>query len=97
MSSGGANGSGLAFLAQLPANLQAIFVNGFNHAFTIAIANSMWLGVGAAVVAVVATFFLKEIPLRTTLGAQAPSAQAQGAPEAERGARPAFRPETAQD
>jgi len=97
VSSGGANGSGLAFLAQLPANLQAVFVNGFNHAFTIAIANSMWLGVGAAVVAVVATFFLKEIPLRTTLGAQAPSAQAQGAPEAERGARPAFRPETAQD
>ena len=97
VSSGGANGSGLAFLAQLPANLQAIFVNGFNHAFTIAIANSMWLGVGAAVVAVVATFFLKEIPLRTTLGAQAPSAQPQGAPEAERGARPAFRPETAQD
>ncbi|HEY3071673.1 MAG TPA: MDR family MFS transporter [Candidatus Limnocylindrales bacterium] len=97
VSSGGANGSGLAFLAQLPANLQAVFVNGFNHAFTIAIANSMWLGVGAAVIAVVATFFLKEIPLRTTLGAQAPSAQAQGAPEAERGARPAFRPETAQD
>jgi EmrB/QacA subfamily drug resistance transporter len=92
VSSGGGSGSGLAFLAQLPPNLQAVFVNGFNHAFTIAIANSMWLGVGAAIVAVIASFFLKEIPLRTTLGAQA-----TGSREAERGGRPSLRPETARD
>jgi len=92
VSAGGGSGSGLAFLSQLPADLQAVFTNGFNQAFTIAIANSMWLGVGAAVLAVVASFFLEEIPLRTTLGARA-----TGNREAERAARPTFRPEAARD
>ena len=36
---------------------------------TIAIANSIWLGVVASVVALGTAFFLKEIPLRTTHGA----------------------------
>lgn len=58
------------FLAQLPAQLQAIFVEGFHSAFTIAIANSMWLGVGATVLALVATVFLREIPLRHTIGSE---------------------------
>ncbi len=62
-------GSVLDFLAQLPAQLQAIFVEGFHSAFTLAIANSMWLGVAATGLALVATLFLREIPLRQTLGA----------------------------
>jgi EmrB/QacA subfamily drug resistance transporter len=66
---GGANP--LDFLSQLPAELQAAFVNGFHSAFTIAIANSVWLGVGAGVVAIFASLALHEIPLRRTMGPQA--------------------------
>lgn len=61
----------LAFLSQLPAELQAAFVNGFHSAFTIAIGNSIWLGVGAGIVAVLASLALHEIPLRRTTGPQA--------------------------
>ncbi len=60
--------SALGFLAQLPSQLQALFLQGFHSAFTIAIANSMWLGVGATVAAFVATLFLHEIPLRAHHG-----------------------------
>jgi len=42
----------------------------FHSAFTLAIGQSMWLGVGAAALAVLATLFLREIPLRQTLGPQ---------------------------
>ncbi len=41
-------GNPLAFVSQLPAQAQQIFVQGFHQAFTIALANSMYLGVGAA-------------------------------------------------
>jgi EmrB/QacA subfamily drug resistance transporter len=57
---------GAAFLAQIPPQFQAVFVEGFHKALTISIANSVWLGVAAAVVALIAAFALKEIPLRTT-------------------------------
>ena len=60
----------LAFVTQLPATTSSRSSPGFHDAFTIAIANSMLLGVAAAVVAVVAALFVREIPLRTTLGAQ---------------------------
>ena len=63
--------------AAIPAEFQAIFIDGFHRALTIAIANSIWLGVGAAIIAVVSALFLKEIPLRTTHGATAPAAAAQ--------------------
>jgi len=72
------------FLAQLPAQLQAIFVEGFHSAFTIAIANSMWLGVAAGGLALVATLFLREIPLRQTLGATEDKAMADAAAATER-------------
>jgi hypothetical protein len=82
-------GDPLAFVSQLPVQLQGIFVQGFHQALTIAIANSMILGVGAAAVSVVVAFFLKEIPLRTSSGAQA--AAAKPAPEkAVVGATPAL-------
>jgi EmrB/QacA subfamily drug resistance transporter len=61
-------------LAQIPPEFQAIFIDGFHRALTIAIANSIWLGVAAALIAVVSALFLKEIPLRTTLGARSPAA-----------------------
>src|SRR6185503_6825707 len=57
------------FLSQIPAQFQPIFIDGFNRAFTIAIANSIWLGVAASAIALIAAFALKEIPLRTTRGA----------------------------
>jgi EmrB/QacA subfamily drug resistance transporter len=63
-------GDPLAFVTSLPVQVQGLFIQGFHQAFTIAIANSMILGVGAAAVSVVVAFFLKEIPLRTSSGAQ---------------------------
>jgi hypothetical protein len=38
----------------------------------------MWLGVGASAIAVIAVLLLREIPLRRTTGAPAPSAAADG-------------------
>jgi len=71
-------GSGTSFLSQVPAQFQPIYLDGFHQALTISIANSVWLGVAMAVVALVAAFALKEIPLRTanraaTAPASAPS------------------------
>ncbi|HEY8870992.1 MAG TPA: MDR family MFS transporter [Candidatus Limnocylindrales bacterium] len=70
LTSVGSGNSGLQFLHQIPAQFQPIFLNGFHSAFTLAIGQSMWLGVGAAALAVLATLFLREIPLRQTLGPQ---------------------------
>ncbi len=64
---GGSNAGFGQFLAQLPAQMQQVFVHGFNDAFSIALANSMWIGVGAAVLALLATFVLREVPLRSTM------------------------------
>src|SRR4051794_11603130 len=50
--SGGSNP--LEFVQSLPPATQQIFITGFHDAFTIAIANAMYLGVAAAAVAVVA-------------------------------------------
>ena len=57
-------GSGPDFLAQVPAEFQAIFIDGFNRAFSIALANSMWVGVAAMAVATVSVLLLREHPLR---------------------------------
>ena len=64
------SGDPLAFLTQLPAQLQQVFIQGFHQAFTIALANSMLLGVGAAVLAVVVSLLLREVPLRGHFGAE---------------------------
>jgi len=64
------NGDPLAFVSQLPAQFQPAFIQGFHQAFTIALANSMLLGVGAAVLAVIASLLLKELRLRTHVGAE---------------------------
>jgi EmrB/QacA subfamily drug resistance transporter len=73
-------GGGASFLSQIPAQFQPIFLDGFHRALTLSIANSIWLGVAAAGVALVAAFALKEIPLRTTNRAQAAAAAPAGAP-----------------
>ncbi len=62
------------FLTKVPAQVQPLFVEGFHSALTIAIANSMWLGVGATIAALGATVFLHEIPLRQTHAPRATSA-----------------------
>ena len=54
------------FLARIPPEFQGIVVEGFHRALTISIANSIWIGVAAAAVALMTAFFLREIPLRTT-------------------------------
>lgn len=57
-------GNGPDFMAQVPPALQAIVAKGFHEAFSIALGNSMWLGVGALVVAVLGVALLHEAPLR---------------------------------
>ena len=51
-------------LATLPTQLQAPFATGFHEAFSLAIANSVWLGVLAAGMAFLSVLLLKEKPLR---------------------------------
>ncbi len=69
-------GGGNDFFTQIPAQFQSVVVEGFHSAFSVALANSIWLGVGASVAAVVAALFLHEIPLRATRGAPAVAARA---------------------
>jgi EmrB/QacA subfamily drug resistance transporter len=78
-------GASASFLDQIPAQFQPIFIDGFHRALTIAIANSIWLGVGAAALALLASLFLREIPLRTTQGATAPAAASGPAGDADTG------------
>jgi len=61
-------GSAPAFMTQIPAQLQGAFVSGMHEAFSIALGNSLWLGAGAMVLAVVSTMFLHELPLRQHFG-----------------------------
>ena len=63
------------FFAQIPPQFQEIFIDGFHRAFTIAIGNSIWVGVVASAIALAAAFFLKEIPLRTTQPGSASAAE----------------------
>jgi EmrB/QacA subfamily drug resistance transporter len=63
-------GSPSGFLASVPAQLQGAYVAGFHQAFSIAIANSVWVGVGAAVLSFVAILALKEKPLRAHFHAE---------------------------
>ena len=61
-------GSGPAFLQQIPEPLQPVFLDGFHRAFSIALANSMWLGVGALAISVVSVALLREQSLRQGFG-----------------------------
>jgi EmrB/QacA subfamily drug resistance transporter len=59
-------GQGLGFLQAVPADLREPITFGINQAISVSIANSFWLGVGAAIIAVLATALLVEAPLRST-------------------------------
>jgi MFS family permease len=72
------------FLALIPAQIQPLVVDGFHRALTIAIGNSIWLGVAASAIALLAAFGLKEIPLRRTQ--QSSAAQHAAASDAARSA-----------
>jgi hypothetical protein len=77
------SGSGATdFLSQIPAQFQPIFIDGFHRAITIAIANSIWLGVAASAIALIAAFGLKEIPLRRTQQSAAAQHASGAAPSA---------------
>jgi len=71
---------GARILATLPAEARPFaepllpsIVQGIHEAFSLAIANTMWLGVVAAVVAVLATLTLREVALRQTHRGEAPA------------------------
>ena len=57
-----------SFMGQIPAQFQAIFVEGFHRAFSIALGNAMWLGVGALAIASLSVALLHEQPLRQHFG-----------------------------
>jgi EmrB/QacA subfamily drug resistance transporter len=57
-------------LAGIPQQLVGFYISGFHEAFSIALANSMWVGVGAAALAFVTTLALKEKPLRAHFHAE---------------------------
>jgi hypothetical protein len=67
---GGSSGGFGQLVSQVPAQFQLAMVDGFHQAFSIALANSMWIVFGAGVLALGASLLLKELPLKTTSGAQ---------------------------
>ncbi|HET7140925.1 MAG TPA: MDR family MFS transporter [Candidatus Limnocylindria bacterium] len=79
---------GAQIMASTPAPFRATveplipnIVAGFHEAFSVAIANALWIGVGAGMVAVlVVLFFLPELPLRQHFG-ESPSSEALAALE----------------
>ena len=62
--------SPLSALANLPPQLVPAFTTGFHQAFSIAVADSMWIGVVAAGLACLTSLALKEKPLRAHLHAE---------------------------
>jgi len=63
-------GSTAAMFSAIPVQLQGAYTAGFHQAFSIAIANSVWIGVGAAVISFLAILALKEKPLRAHFHAE---------------------------
>jgi EmrB/QacA subfamily drug resistance transporter len=75
---------GAAILAQVPDQLRSFveplvpaIVRGIHDAFSLAISDTMWLGVGAGLLAALAALALHEVPLRKTVHADSPYAQRQ--------------------
>ena len=67
---GGSSGGFGQFVSQIPAQFQLAMADGFHQAFSMALANSMWIVVGAGVLSLGAALLLKELSLKTTSGAQ---------------------------
>ncbi len=80
-------GSATNALALVPPQFQASFVAGFHDAFSIALANAMWIGVAAGAAAVVAALFLPELPLRTHLSPESQLARRPVASAVDRASR----------
>ncbi|HEX7430554.1 MAG TPA: MDR family MFS transporter [Candidatus Limnocylindrales bacterium] len=59
-----------SFFSSVPQQLVPAFTSGFHQAFSIAVADSMWIGVVAASLAFLTTLALKEKPLRAHLHAE---------------------------
>jgi EmrB/QacA subfamily drug resistance transporter len=82
---------GEAILHQVPAAAQAFvqpfvpqFDQAFNNAMSLAIAETFWIGVVTTAFAFVAALFMRELPLRRTMGAPAPATAGAEATHAER-------------
>jgi MFS family permease len=80
---------GAKILAQVPEQARSFveplipsIVKGIHEAFSLAISDTMWLGVGAAIIAALATLVLHEVPLRKTVHADSPYARPAPGPEA---------------
>jgi len=78
---------GAAILAGVPAQFQAVvapvipnIVEGIHGAFSLAVGQTFYLGVVGSVIAVLAAFAIKEIPLRATNHAPVPAAAAEAVP-----------------
>jgi EmrB/QacA subfamily drug resistance transporter len=92
---------GQTILATLPPEAKAFvepfitnIVNGIHGAFSLAVAQTFWIGVGAAIIAAIAAMFMQELALRQTTSAA--DAQAHAAQEAATAAAsPAATPVTA--
>ncbi|MEP7360805.1 MAG: MDR family MFS transporter [Chloroflexota bacterium] len=84
----GVGDMGTRILATVPEQFKALIepfigniVTGIHEALSIAIANSLWLGVGAAIIATVVALFMPELPLRSAHNAQSAALiQAETAP-----------------
>ncbi len=86
----GVGDMGKAILASIPAQAQAVIapfitniVEGIHAAFSLAVAQTFWIGVAAAIVSAIFAALMVEHPLRATQGARAPqpaSGQTKGAP-----------------
>ncbi len=75
---------GAIILAQVPQQLRSFveplipeIVRGIHDAFSLAIGDTMWLAVGAALLATLATLALHEVPLRSEVHAESPYARTQ--------------------
>jgi hypothetical protein len=73
---------GARILAQVPEQFKAFVeplipfvVEGIHQAFSLAIANTMWISLAATLVALGAVIALREVPLRSTMHAESPIAR----------------------
>jgi EmrB/QacA subfamily drug resistance transporter len=67
-------------LAQFPqaAPIVDAIVGGIREAISVSLASAIWIGIGAAIIAVIAVLFLKEVPLTTNWGDEGPPPAAMG-------------------
>jgi EmrB/QacA subfamily drug resistance transporter len=76
---------GARILAQVPEQFKALveplipnIVNAIHEAISLALGGAIWVGIGAAIIAVIAVAFLKEVPLTTNWGDEGPPPAAMG-------------------